>query len=513
MYFVWQERNKRQFTSEKRTGTHLLKAILGTIRLRLASVKFMQIPYVDMVANEWGVKFRYVQRNTRDLGSFGEETDKTTKSTPKSLEEVYTMPGDGVTNPCDSALLEDLALYDFESWNDPRDFAKQVKAISLPQDVPSTSDHRLIELENQVQRLMEVNHDPKSSVQVNKITSSCEIYSSPHNTQYCMENPEQAFVDYASLCTDEAGGKWFTFKPEQNNLGDIYNPSWKSHPNLREEQEEKGDPENINTDPPSPPDSSISLITEKEDDEDVMFIEIIKKYDDSRKEELEKDENAVTRGLEVEYFDIFPTRSELAYHKYLMSGPIPYLFLNPIVIGGCPSSLKIPCNIGHVHMEKSYIDLNSPLNIMTRMLYNWIMRKKLEPREDPNGVKWMSNFTGRIKGMDIFVGNFTYVTDFMIVEDISSIIDPRLSQVVLWKPFVEISTWLMTYLIEYIWMAFGGNTLDLGSFGEETDKTANSTPKPFEEVCTVPGGGVANPYDGVRICKRRRQDSYDGVRT
>ncbi|GKB53303.1 hypothetical protein Tco_0904056, partial [Tanacetum coccineum] len=53
------------------------------------------------------------------------------------------------------ALLEDLALYDNESWNDPRDFAKPVKAITLPQDVPSTSDRRLIELENQVQLLME----------------------------------------------------------------------------------------------------------------------------------------------------------------------------------------------------------------------------------------------------------------------------------------------------------------------------------------------------------------------
>ncbi|GKF56382.1 hypothetical protein Tco_0166722, partial [Tanacetum coccineum] len=51
----------------------------------------------------------------------------------------------------------------------------------------------------------------------------------------------------------------------------------------------------------------------------------------------------------------------------------------------------------------------------------------------------VSNFTSRIKGMHVFVGNFTYVIDFMIVEDISSIIDPRLSQVVLGKPFVEIS--------------------------------------------------------------------------
>ncbi|GJW73502.1 MAK10-like protein [Tanacetum coccineum] len=130
-------------------------------------------------------------------------------------------------------LIEDLALYDNESWNDPRDFAKQVKAVSLPQDIPSTSDHRLIELENQVQRLMEVHIVPNPPVQGNKMASSCEICSGPHDTQYCMENPKQAFVDYASSRTDEAGGKWFTFKPLQNNLGDTYNRSWKSHSNLR----------------------------------------------------------------------------------------------------------------------------------------------------------------------------------------------------------------------------------------------------------------------------------------
>ncbi|GKE38017.1 hypothetical protein Tco_1461422 [Tanacetum coccineum] len=100
------------------------------------------------------------------------------------------------------ALLEDLALYDNESWNDPRDFAKLVKAISLPQDVPSTSDRRLIELENQVQRLMEAHLALMQPTQVNKITSSCKIYNGPHDTQYCMENPKQAFVDYASLRTD-----------------------------------------------------------------------------------------------------------------------------------------------------------------------------------------------------------------------------------------------------------------------------------------------------------------------
>ncbi|GJY85888.1 hypothetical protein Tco_0499914 [Tanacetum coccineum] len=125
----------------------------------------------------------------------------------------------------DPTPSEDIALYDNESWNDPRDFAKPVKAISFPQDVLSTSDRRFIELENQVQGLMEAHLAPKQPIQVNKITSSCEICSGPHDTQYCMENPEQAFVEYASSHIDEAGGKWYTFKPEQNNLGDTYNLS------------------------------------------------------------------------------------------------------------------------------------------------------------------------------------------------------------------------------------------------------------------------------------------------
>ncbi|GJX32488.1 hypothetical protein Tco_0242343, partial [Tanacetum coccineum] len=118
------------------------------------------------------------------------------------------------------ALLEDLALYDKQSWNNPKDFTKSIKAISLPQNVPSTSDFRLIKLENQVQHLMEAHLALKQHVQVNKITSSCEICSGPHDTQYCMENPEQAFVEYASSRTDKAEGKWYTFKPEQNNLSD-----------------------------------------------------------------------------------------------------------------------------------------------------------------------------------------------------------------------------------------------------------------------------------------------------
>ncbi|GJS17918.1 hypothetical protein Tco_0412390 [Tanacetum coccineum] len=104
---------------------------------------------------------------------------------------------------------------------------------------------------------------------------------------------------------------------------------------------------------------------------------------------------------------------------------------------------------------------------MTRMMYNWIMRRKLNPREDAN--RGISNFTGRIKGMNVFVGNFTYVVDFMIFEDISSIIDPRLSQVVLGRPFIEISN--MTH----------DPPEGVVRFINETDKVAYKMPHKIEQ--------------------------------
>ena len=134
-------------------------------------------------------------------------------------------------------LIEDLALYDNESWNDPRDLNKTVKAISLPSNNSSTPDRRIMELEDQVKFLMKSYEAPKPSSQVNKITSSCELCSGPHDTRDCVELPGTAFADYASTRTDEAGDKWYTFKPEPNTYGDSYNPSWKNHPNLRWKQD------------------------------------------------------------------------------------------------------------------------------------------------------------------------------------------------------------------------------------------------------------------------------------
>ncbi|GKB52054.1 hypothetical protein Tco_0902807 [Tanacetum coccineum] len=124
---------------------------------------------------------------------------------------------------------------DEQLTNRPLDFAKPVKAITLPQDVPSTSDRRLIELENQVQRLMEAHLALTQPTQVNKITTSCEIYSDPHDTQYCIEDPEQAFVEYASSCYHDMGNRKLTSDQGPMSFNKATN-TWKDKPNFNWEQ-------------------------------------------------------------------------------------------------------------------------------------------------------------------------------------------------------------------------------------------------------------------------------------
>nr|GEU77427.1 ribonuclease H-like domain-containing protein [Tanacetum cinerariifolium] len=119
-------------------------------------------------------------------------------------------------------LLQKVPHHGIDLWLQVHifyDYVNPVTRRTIDQsndDVPSTSGRRLIELENQVQHLMEAHLAPTQPTQMNKITTSCEICSGSHDTQYCMENPEQAFVEYASLRTDEVGGVVFEFMTSQD---------------------------------------------------------------------------------------------------------------------------------------------------------------------------------------------------------------------------------------------------------------------------------------------------------
>ncbi|GKC09597.1 hypothetical protein Tco_1001207, partial [Tanacetum coccineum] len=72
-----------------------------------------------------------------------------------------------------------------------------------------------------------------------------------------------------------------------------------------------------------------------------------------------------------------------------------------------------------------------------RLQYNWIMSKRLGPRRKPSNPGKICNFIGRVKRLKVFVGNFTYECDFMVLEDTTSVIDHDLGSVIFRKPFVK----------------------------------------------------------------------------
>ncbi|GJZ97044.1 retrovirus-related pol polyprotein from transposon TNT 1-94 [Tanacetum coccineum] len=141
--------------------------------------------------------------------------------------------------------------------------------------------------------------------------------------------------------------------------------------------------------------------------------------------------------------DRFPTEEELVYHKELLGEPQPpFSTLEPKIKRGDPWSLKIPYVIGTVYTGHAYIDLQSPVNIMSRAYYNKI-------REKP------------------------FQAQFMILEDLGSIIDSGLSEVVLGQPFSHTSK--LTY----------DESLGLIRFAQRDDEVMFRMPQRTKELDQV----------------------------
>ncbi|GJV48245.1 hypothetical protein Tco_1438457 [Tanacetum coccineum] len=367
---------------------------------------------------------------------------------------------------------KDLTLYDNKSWNDPRDFAKPIKAISLPQDVPSTSDRRLIELENQVQRLMEAHLAPTQPTQVNKITTLCEIYSGPHDTQYCIEDPEQTFVEYASSRTDKAReGLVFNFlasqdarlskfeadfKQQQSEMTNkidtvlkaitdriagalpndtVKNPKLSTSSVLSARSYLTEDPQcsthihgSINTitiHPKHQNDSRDSTAKEKED------APLLKQKDLTAVDNLgpNKDDEEIEWVDAEEPLDLVKTSEESFYESLIKEMPKCLLNYDFKIKKGDPRNLKIPCMIGHKFMANAYIDADLPMNIMSLAYYNSIRK---------NGYEYRGrNFIGLGRDMHVFVGNMSYVIDLTILENIETNIDPSFSHITFKTPYKD----------------------------------------------------------------------------
>ncbi|GKE65792.1 hypothetical protein Tco_1519953 [Tanacetum coccineum] len=303
---------------------------------------------------------------------------------------------------------------------------------------------------------METHLAPTQPTQVNKFTTSCEICSGPHDTQYYMEDPEQAFVEYASSRTNEMASRLVTMNqvPRSfNEAVDAYdmiskvNLLWKTISkklddtplcdtaggptaqmnftftdyHTKEELRSKGikSPSKLlslkylsqstvieqNKNPSSPKRvhfaNSVVILNKENEAEEEGGVEPSKteytnrknanetdKEVESKKQVEEKTEGETKEEKEddPEHFDTFPTLKELRYHEWHLKNPRPPWVKSKIRTGNV-NNVKFSYMIGQFNKEQAYLDLESPINVMSRLHYNWIMSNRLEPRRKPSNPK------------------------------------------------------------------------------------------------------------------------------
>ncbi|GJV55965.1 protein kinase-like domain, concanavalin A-like lectin/glucanase domain protein [Tanacetum coccineum] len=164
--------------------------------------------------------------------------------------------------------------------------------------------------------------------------------------------------------------------------------------------------------------------------------------DPKEKKEIESwlDNSRIVDSLtgfdEIKYFDTFITVEEFEYHEWILKYPKP-CWVRAKIITKNLKNIEISCMIGHFLKRQTYIDLESPINIMSKQHYREIINKGLDSRQKPSNPSKNHNFVGRVRGLKVFIGNFTYECNFMILKDTTSVIDHHLGEVVFGKPFAR----------------------------------------------------------------------------
>ncbi|GKE11779.1 hypothetical protein Tco_1415330 [Tanacetum coccineum] len=116
--------------------------------------------------------------------------------------------------------------------------------------------------------------------------------------------------------------------------------------------------------------------TDHEMSEETEEVEIKEEVEEETEDEAEEEE----KEGNPKHFDTFPTMNELKYHEWLLKNPRPP-WVKAKIRNGNVNNVKFSCMIGQFNKEQAYLDVESPINIMSRLHYNWIMSNRLEPRK------------------------------------------------------------------------------------------------------------------------------------
>ncbi|GJV80613.1 putative reverse transcriptase domain-containing protein [Tanacetum coccineum] len=94
----------------------------------------------------------------------------------------------------------------------------------------------------------------------------------------------------------------------------------------------------------------------------------------------------------------------------------------------CAYNLKFSCMIGFEFLHANFFP-NLYVNVMPKKFYNSIRMDKLEYKGN--------NVVGALMNIPIFVGTFSILTDFVVLEDMAAYRDERMGDVIFGEPFLR----------------------------------------------------------------------------
>ncbi|GJW85223.1 hypothetical protein Tco_0158368 [Tanacetum coccineum] len=215
-------------------------------------------------------------------------------------------------------------LRDNESWNDPRDFAKPVKAISLPQDVPMVPKTLSTAWKTASKLLLIMRPRVPTKREAQTFTSpqtgSLSTYTSSYQTKL-----EKALGDFESRQEKRLSSLGTQLGQQIDDMIGKINNQWKAVS------------EKLNDTPT--PDTAGNFIKESEAKEKGSVepneaecnnhkrtVEAKEEVEEESEKELEEETGEETEEEEEDdpkYFDIFPIMEELRYHEWLLKNPRP----------------------------------------------------------------------------------------------------------------------------------------------------------------------------------------------
>ncbi|PWA79808.1 hypothetical protein CTI12_AA201500 [Artemisia annua] len=107
-----------------------------------------------------------------------------------------------------------------------------------------------------------------------------------------------------------------------------------------------------------------------------------------------------------------------------------------------PYTLQLTCKIGFADFHH-FVNICSPINLMSKESYNKIFKKVIEYLGN--------NFLGEVKNVSVFIGTYSFLVNFMIFDDVIEFVENGLEEIILGKPFQDLSGIQIDTLNGVVW--------------------------------------------------------------